>query len=138
MPRLHVAWGSSHRWDFCIQFIEFVKIVTPCSTGFGLHAGPCWDSETEKKLLIIVMTDTLIIILLEQRMCGSMSIAFDVRKSGPIFPPLVGVTAGWQTKYGRILKFLKFCTDYKLFKFLLCLISLQYYYSVFSGKAYSI
>ena len=30
----------------------------------------------------IVMIGTLIIILLEQRMCGSMSVAFDVRKKG--------------------------------------------------------
>ena len=36
MPRLHVAWGSSHCWAgilFCIQVIYvIVKIVTPCFT----------------------------------------------------------------------------------------------------------
>ena len=38
-------------------------------------------------------------------------------KTGPIFPPLVGLTAGWQIQYGWISKFLQI----KLLRFSLCL-----------------
>ena len=53
----NVAWGSSHHWaEIFSAFKSFslciVKIVTPCSTGFGLLAGPWWDSVTEKKKTI--------------------------------------------------------------------------------------
>ena len=34
---------------------------------------------------------------LQQWICGSASISCNVRKTGPIFPPLVGLTAGRQT-----------------------------------------
>ena len=33
---------------FCVQIIQFVKIMTPCYTGCGLLAGAWWDSEREK------------------------------------------------------------------------------------------
>ena len=44
----------------------------------------------------------------EQQIFGSESISCIVRQTGPILPLLVDLTAGWQTKYGWILKFLKF------------------------------
>ena len=36
---------------FYVQVNYFVNIVTPCSTDFGLLAGPWWDSEMEKDLI---------------------------------------------------------------------------------------
>ena len=47
-----LSWGN-----FCIQVILFVKlkIVTPCSTGFGLLAGPWWDSETARQPIYITI-----------------------------------------------------------------------------------
>ena len=41
-------------------------------------------------------------------------------KTGPIFPPLLGLMAGWQTKYGWVSNFLK-SIQVKLFRFLFCL-----------------
>ena len=73
-------------------------------------------------------------------------------KTGPLLPPLVGLTAGWlagwlagwQTIHGWIRNFKKSLQG-KLFGFLPRLISMQCYYSIvvhfsrlFSSKAYSI
>ena len=42
--KLHVAWGSSHRWigvfSVSSHFIVIVKTVTPCFTGLAFLAGP--------------------------------------------------------------------------------------------------
>ena len=48
------SWGSSHRWvgvfsAFRLFSLYIVKVVTPCSIGFGLLAGLWWDSKIEKK-----------------------------------------------------------------------------------------
>ena len=71
MPRLHIAWGSSHCWArifsvFKSFSLSIVKIVNPCSTGFGFLAGPWWDSVMEDEHIyttVTVVTSNEIIIV---------------------------------------------------------------------------
>ena len=56
VPRLHIAWVSSHRWAriFSVfRSFNLVKIVTPCSISFSFLAGPWWNSEIETSIRYI-------------------------------------------------------------------------------------
>ena len=46
--RVQVTVGLGFFSAFRSFSLCIVKIVTPCSIGFGLLAGPWWDSEIEK------------------------------------------------------------------------------------------
>ena len=47
------TFSAFRSFSLCI-----VKIVTPCSIGFGLLAGPWWDSEIENLLPLKPREDT--------------------------------------------------------------------------------